>query len=114
MTVQNFKAQSEAVVVEISERSNCVKLPDTDSTLPAFGIVICWKGGHAPVTPFISSPQLITTWDGASRDSLALRRTHGYLTTVSSRLRIRCQFDWRVGIPATIAVNRNHWQCSLH
>ena len=32
MTVQNFKAQSVAVVVEISERSNCVKLPDTDST----------------------------------------------------------------------------------
>ena len=31
MTVQNFKAQSVAVVVEISERSNCVKLPDTDS-----------------------------------------------------------------------------------
>ena len=31
ITVQNFKAQSAVVVVEISERSNCVKLPDTDS-----------------------------------------------------------------------------------
>ena len=31
ITVQNFKAQSVAVVVEISERSNCVKLLDTDS-----------------------------------------------------------------------------------
>ena len=33
ITVQNFKAQSVAVVVEISERSNCVKLPDTDSSI---------------------------------------------------------------------------------
>lgn len=30
------------------------------SNLPAFGIVIRWKGGHAQVTPFTSSPQLTT------------------------------------------------------
>ena len=29
ITVQNFKAQSVAVVLEISKRSNCVNLPDT-------------------------------------------------------------------------------------
>ena len=59
MTVQNFKAQSVAVVVEISERSNCVKLPDTDSSClmnPSEHPVFSHTSSSPPITTFVPHP----------------------------------------------------------
>ena len=63
MTVQNFKAQSVAVVVEISERSNCVKLPDTDSIDDLLPIPDGTGTPSAQTTPIILAKDYLMTGD---------------------------------------------------